>query len=204
MGWRRDMRTVLNNQRLWTHVTDEPPPEPLYPYREPDLTDIRIEYPDEPRAQQNIRLREAINLYKRRQAWDTAEIKAGEIMLASISQPVLSRIDGHAGSTKQIWEALQREYMGNNFILADTELERLHASQYDEFGSATAYVQHIKTMVDLLKDMGIVIPDFEHSHILLKGLGDSFRDVIISLRGDTRVGEPEILVDRIISAENNI
>ena len=83
--------------------------------------------------------------------------------------------------------------MGNTFILADTELERLYASKYDEFGSATTYVQHIKTMVDLLKDMGIVIPDFLHSHILLKGLGDSFRDVIISLRGDTRVGEPKIL-----------
>jgi len=94
--------------------------------------------------------------------------------------------------------------MGNTFILADTELERLCASKYDEFGSATTYVQHIKTMVDLLKDMGILIPDFMHSHILLKGLGDSFRDVIISLRGDSRAGEPEILGQRIISAENNI
>ena len=94
--------------------------------------------------------------------------------------------------------------MGNTFILADTELERLYASKYDEFGSATTYVQHIKTMVDLLKDMGILIPDFMHSHILLKGLGDSFRDVIISLRGDSRAGEPKILGQRIISAENNI
>ena len=94
--------------------------------------------------------------------------------------------------------------MGNTFILADTELERLYASKYDEFGSATIYVQHIKTMVDLLKDIGILIPDFMHSHILLKGLGDSFRDVIISLRGDTRAGEPEILGQRIISVENNI
>ena len=94
--------------------------------------------------------------------------------------------------------------MGSSFILADTELERLHASKYDEFGSAATYVQHIKTLVDLLKDMGIVIPDYEHSHILLKGLGDSFRDVIISLRGDSRAGEPEILGQRIISAENNI
>ena len=62
----------------------------------------------------------------------------------------------------------------------------------------------MKTLVDLLKDIGIVIPDYEHSHILLKGLGDAFRDVIISLRGDTRVGEPTILGKRIISAENNI
>jgi len=52
--------------------------------------------------------------------------------------------------------------------------------------------------------MGIVIPDYEHSHILLKGLGDTFRDVIISLRGDKRAGEPETLGERIISAENNI
>ena len=94
--------------------------------------------------------------------------------------------------------------MGNNFILADTELERLYASKYDEFGSATAYVQYVKTLVELLKDMGIVISDFMHSHILLKGLGESFRDVIIPLRGDTRAGEPETLGERIISAENNI
>ena len=94
--------------------------------------------------------------------------------------------------------------MGSNFILADTELERLHASKYDEFGSAATYVQHIKTLVDLLKDMGIVIPDFKHSHVLLKGLGEAFRNVIISLRGDTRAGEPETLGERIISAENNI
>ena len=40
MGWRRDMRTVLNNQKLWTHITDEPPLEPLFLYRELDLTDI--------------------------------------------------------------------------------------------------------------------------------------------------------------------
>jgi len=204
MGWRRDMRTVLSNQRLWTHTTDDPPPEPLFSYREPDLTDIQEAYPNITRAQQGNRLREAINLYKQRKAWDAAEVKAGEIMISSITQPVLSRIDGHAGSTKQIWEALQREYMGSNFILADTELERLHASRYDEFGSATAYVQHIKTLVDLLKDMGIVIPDYEHSHILLKGLGEAFRDVIISLRGDTRAGEPKVLGERIISAENNI
>ena len=59
-------------------------------------------------------------------------------------------------------------------------------------------------MVDLLKDMGILIPDFMYSYILLKELGDSFRDVIISLRGDSRAGEPEILDQRIISAENNI
>ena len=65
-------------------------------------------------------------------------------------------------------------YRGSNFILVDTELERLHASKYNEFGSVATYVQHIKTMVDLLKDMGILIPDFMHSHILLKGLGDSF------------------------------
>ena len=52
--------------------------------------------------------------------------------------------------------------------------------------------------------MGILILDFKYSYILLKGLGESFRDVIISLRGDTRVGEPEILGERIISAENNI
>ena len=56
----------------------------------------------------------------------------------------------------------------------------------------------------MLKDMGIVIPDFEHSHILLKVLGETFRDVIISLLGDIRAGEPEILAERIISAENNI
>ena len=52
--------------------------------------------------------------------------------------------------------------------------------------------------------MGIVIPDFMHSHILLKGLGEVFRDVIIPLRGDTRAGEPETLAERIISAKNNI
>ena len=52
--------------------------------------------------------------------------------------------------------------------------------------------------------MGIVIPDYEYSHILLKGLGEAFRDVIISLRGDTRAGEPKVLGERIISAENNI
>ena len=151
-----------------------------------------------------MQLREAIHDYKRRKAWDAAEVNAGQIMISSISPSVLSRIDGHAGSTKQIWEALQREYMKSSFILADTELERLHNTKYDEFGSATAYVQHIKTMVDLLKDMGIIIPAFEHSHILLKGLGEAFRDVIISLRGDIRAGEPEVLGERIISAENNI
>ena len=151
-----------------------------------------------------MRLREAIHDYKRRKVWDAAEVNAGQIMISSISPSVLSRISGHAGSIKQIWEALQREYMGTNFILADTELERLHNVKYDEFGSATSYVQYVKTLVDLLKDMGILIPDFEHSHILLKGLGESFRDVIISLRGDTRAGEPEILGERIISAENNI
>ena len=94
--------------------------------------------------------------------------------------------------------------MGNTFILADTELERLCASKYDKFGSTTIYVQYIKIMIDLLRDIGIVIPDFMYSHILLKGLGDSFRDVIISLRGDSRLGEPEILGQRIISAENSI
>ena len=94
--------------------------------------------------------------------------------------------------------------MKSSFILVDTELERLHNIKYDEFGSATTYVQYVKTLVDLLKDMGIVIPDFEHSHILLKGLGEVFRDVIISLRGDTRVGEPKVLGKHIISAENNI
>jgi len=204
MGWRRDMRTVLSNQKLWNHITDDPPPEPLYSYREPDLTDIQETYPDLTRAQQGVRLRDAINLYKQRKAWDAAEVNAGQIMISSISQPVLGRIDGYAGSTKQIWEALQREYMKSSFILADTELERLHNTKYDEFDNATSYVQYIKTLVDLLKDMGIAIPNFEHSHILLKGLGDSFRDVIISLRGDIRAGEPEFLGERIISAENNI
>ena len=51
MGWRRDMRTVLSNQKLWKHVTDNPPPEALFSYREPDITDIRSLYPDETRAQ---------------------------------------------------------------------------------------------------------------------------------------------------------
>src|SRR5262249_50184500 len=106
MGWRRDMRTVLNNQKLWNHVSDDPPQEPLFLYREPDLFDIQTEYPNLPRAQQTRRLREAINLYKQRKAWDTAEVEAGKIMISSITQTVLSRIDGHAGSTKQIWEAL--------------------------------------------------------------------------------------------------
>src|SRR5882757_395379 len=204
MGWRRDIRTVLSNQKLWTHITDNPPPEPLFSYREPDLTDIQTTLLGLTRAQQTERLRDAIHDYKRWRAWEAAEVNAGQIMISAITPIVLSRIAGHSGSIKQMWEALQREYMGVNFILADTELERLHNSKYDDFGSATAYVQFVKTLVDLLKDMGIIIPAFEHSHILLKGLGDSFRDVIISLRGDTRAGEPEILGDRIISAENNI
>jgi len=84
MGWRRDMRTILNNQKLWTHVTDDPPPEPLSSYREPDLTDIQTLYPGEPRAQQATRLRQAIHDYKRRKAWDTAEVNAGQIMISSI------------------------------------------------------------------------------------------------------------------------
>jgi len=64
MGWRRDMRTVLNNQKLWTHIIDDPPPEPLFSYREPDLTDIQETHPDLNRVQQGVRLRDAINLYK--------------------------------------------------------------------------------------------------------------------------------------------
>src|ERR1700752_128409 len=108
MGWRRDMRTVLTNQKLWTHISDDPPPEPLFSYREPDLTHIQDSHPDLTRAQQGVRLRDAINLYKRRRAWDAAEVKAGEIMISSINTTILGRIDGHAGSTKQIWEALQR------------------------------------------------------------------------------------------------
>jgi hypothetical protein len=59
-------------------------------------------------------------------------------------------------------------------------------------------------MVNLLKDIGIVILDFKYSYILLKGLGNTFRDIIISLREDIRVGEPKILGKRIISTENNI
>jgi hypothetical protein len=51
MGWRRDMRTVLSNQKLWTHITDDPPPEPLFSYREPDLTDIENTYSSLTRAQ---------------------------------------------------------------------------------------------------------------------------------------------------------
>jgi len=78
MGWRRDMRTVLSNQRLWTHITDDPPPEPLFSYREPNLSDIQALHTDVPRARQNILLGEAIDLYKRRKAWDVAEVKAGE------------------------------------------------------------------------------------------------------------------------------
>jgi len=61
-------------------------------------------------------------------------------MISAITPIVLSRIAGHSGSIKLMWEALQREYMGANFILADTELERLHNAKYDDFGSATAYV----------------------------------------------------------------
>jgi len=106
MGWRRDMRTVLSNRKLWNHIIDDPPPEPLYSYREPDLTDIQDAYPDLTRAQQTVRLREAIHDYKRRKVWDAAEVNAGQIMIVSISQSVLSRISGYAGSIKQIWEAL--------------------------------------------------------------------------------------------------
>src|SRR5882757_2843249 len=85
MGWRRDIRTILSNQKLWTHITDDPPPEPLFSYREPDLTDIQTTLPGLTRAQQTERLRDAIHDYKRWRAWEAAEVNAGQIMISAIT-----------------------------------------------------------------------------------------------------------------------
>jgi len=68
MGWRRDLRTYLRQQKLWNHCVEDPPADPLFAYREPDLADIQALYPAETRARQNALLKEAINLYKIRQA----------------------------------------------------------------------------------------------------------------------------------------